>query len=125
MKQGPSPASLPPHPHPPSPRLQLSHNRIKHLFCKVDGWPALEILNLRNNDLRQLPRELGWLKELKQLQVSGNVKLMLPQGVHKSGCRCAAALATASTTAGRTGLAGGCRGAAAARGAQCASSMHG
>jgi hypothetical protein len=46
---------------------------------------ASQDLDLRNNLLRTVPSDLGWLVRLKHLYMAGNTRTPIPPGVHALG----------------------------------------
>jgi len=64
--------------------LNIKSNSIQHLRGNIRLWGRLQVLNASNNNLEILPADVGWLP-LKELRVSGNPNLRIPQTVLKHG----------------------------------------
>jgi len=53
-------------------KLMIQNNQIKELPAEIGSLPNLEVLNLANNQLTSLPSEIKNLKKLKKLNIKGN-----------------------------------------------------
>ncbi len=77
----------PSRPHAQIPCSLGAASKIPRLHCSAKHQPVagtLQVLNLSNNNFEFLPADVGWLP-LKELHVSGNPQLRVPQAVLKHG----------------------------------------
>ena len=65
--------------------LILNDNKIKKISSNVVKLKNLKTLDLSNNDLPDLPSELGFLNGLVRMQIEGNPLKAIRQNVRVSG----------------------------------------
>lgn len=65
--------------------LDLSNNQLKDLPRSIEDLNNLEVLDVHSNQLSKLPDTIGFLNRLRTLNVSGNMLMALPDSI--GGCR--------------------------------------
>lgn len=62
-------------------RLDLSNNRLKSIPKEIGFLTELRILYLDDNELTSIPAEIGFLKEMETLSVDGNKLASIPDEI--------------------------------------------
>ena len=63
----------------------LNDNKLKKLSPNIIKLKELKTLDISNNDLPNLPSELGFINSLVRLQIEGNPLTSIRQDVRMSG----------------------------------------
>ena len=63
----------------------LNDNKLKKLSPNIIKLKELKTLDISNNDLPNLPSELGFINSLVRLQIEGNPLTSIMQNVRMSG----------------------------------------
>ena len=63
----------------------LNDNKLKKLSPNIIKLKELKTLDISNNDLPNLPSELGFINSLVRLQIEGNPLTSIRQNVRMSG----------------------------------------
>ena len=53
--------------------LLLHNNRLQQLPDSLECLASLAVLDVSNNDLRDLPASLGWMEKLQHVKAEGNL----------------------------------------------------
>jgi Leucine-rich repeat (LRR) protein len=65
--------------------LILNDNKIKKIFPGIVKLQRLKTLDLSNNDLPDLPSEVGFIDSLVRMQIEGNALKAIRQNIRAAG----------------------------------------
>lgn len=65
--------------------LILNDNKIKKIFPGIIKLQRLKTLDLSNNDLPDLPSEVGFIDSLVRMQIEGNALKAIRQNIRAAG----------------------------------------